>query len=188
MKTKLNAILSLVLIFAVALGCSSTDETQKANKLVADGNESFNEAKKNAEDGFAKVYKMEAMLPRIKSQADLLAARSVANESISILNKAKDKYIEASNKFAEADKLSIHEKFKEYLDLKSQEMKKRSDAMDAIMGEPQALIQTESVSEYQFKVRSIADNFKNLLQSADELAKKADKIQEENKDAIKGKI
>jgi hypothetical protein len=67
-------------------------------------------------------------------------------------------------------------------------MSKRSEAMDTAIREPQALIQTDSVSEYTFKVKSITDNFKGLQQAADDLAKKADKLQEENKDAIKGKV
>jgi len=185
MKTKLNAIISLIVIFAVALACSSADETQKANQLVADGNKSLSEARTNAENGIAKVYGMEAMLPRIKTQTDLDTARKVANDCISILNKAKDKYIEASAKFDEADKLSIHEKFKEYIELKAQEMKKRSEAVETAIREPQALIDSNNVSEYSFKVKSITESFKNLQQEADDLSKKADKIQEENKDVIK---
>jgi hypothetical protein len=169
------------------MACSS-DETQKANKLVDDANDTVKIANKNSEDGLAKIYSMEAMLPRIKNQNDLNAARSVANECISILNKAKDGYTEAANKLGDASKMSINDKFKEYLGLRSQEMSKRSEAMDTAIREPQALIQTDSVSEYTFKVKSITDNFKGLQQAADDLAKKADKLQEENKDAIKGKV
>ena len=186
-RTERNSILPVLFILIAALACSN-DETAKANKLVDDANDVVKDANKASQDGLAKIYGMEAMLPKIKNQNDLSAARGVANECISILTKAKQSYSDASDKLGQASKMSINQKFKEYLDLKSQEMKKRSDAMDAAIGEPQALIQTESVSEYTFKVKSITDNFKNLQQAADDVAKKADKIQEENKDAIKGKI
>ena len=186
-RTNLGAVISLILIFLVALGCSN-DETAKANKLVDDANDVVKDANKASQDGLAKIYGMESMLPKIKSQNDLNAARSVASECITILTKAKQSYSDAADKLEQASKMSINEKFKEYIDLKSQEMKKRSESMDAAIGEPQALIQTENVSEYTFKVKAIADNFKSLQQAAEDIAKKADKLQEENKDAIKGKI
>jgi hypothetical protein len=183
-KKRFDVFIPLLLIFTVALACSN-DETQKANSLVDAANESVKDANKNTEDGLAKIYSMEAMLPRIKSPNDLNAARTVANDCIAILNKAKDKYTDAASKLEEADKMSINEKLKEYLDLKAQEMKKRSEAMETAIREPQALIDSNSVSEYTFKVKSITDSFKNLRQEADDLAKKADKLQEENKDVIK---
>jgi len=184
-RTKLNVLFPILLVLAVALACSS-DDTAKANKLVDDANESVKDANNNSESGLAKVYSMENMLPNIHNQNDLGAARSVANECISILNKAKDKYADASSKLEEASKMSLNDKFKEYLDLKSQEMAKRSEAMEAAVREPQALIDSNSVSEYTFKVKSITENFKSLKQAADDLAAKAAKLQAENKDAIKG--
>jgi hypothetical protein len=183
-KTQINALVLVIVIFTVALACSN-DETQKANNLVDDANVSITDANKNSDDGLAKIYSMEAMLPRIKSQNDLNSARSVANDCISVLTKAKDKYTEATSKLQEAGKMSINEKLKEYLDLKAQEMKKRSEAMETAIREPQALIDSNNVSEYTFKVKSITESFKNLRQEADDLAKKADKLQEENKDVIK---
>ena len=183
-KTSLDMFIPLLLIFTVALACSN-DQTQKANSLVDDANVSITDANKNSDDGLAKVYSMEAMLPRIKSQNDLNLARSVANDCIPILTKAKDKYTEAASKLEDAGKMSINEKLKEYLDLRAQEMKKRSEAMEAAVREPQALIDSNSVSEYTFKVKSITESFKNLRQAAEDLAKKADKVQEENKDVIK---
>ena len=187
-KAEIHGLFAVIIIFVAALGCSNADETAKANKLMDDANDVVEEANKAWQDGLAKIFGMEAMLPNIKNQNDLNAARAVANECISILTKAKQSYSDASDKLGQASKMSTNDKFKEYLDLKSQEMKKRSDAMDAAIGEPQALIQTESVSEYTFKVKAVTDNFKSLQQAADDLAKKADKIQEENRDAIKSQL
>jgi hypothetical protein len=184
-KSQTNALESLLLILIVALACSSTDDTQKANQIVDDANQVIADANKASEDGLAKVYSMETMLPKIKTQSDLGIARSVARDGISVLAKAKDKYDEAANKIADAGKLSINEKFKEYLDLKSQEMKTRSTAIETASREPQALIDSQTVSEFSFKAKSITDNFNNLKQQADDLAKKAAKLQEENKDVIK---
>jgi hypothetical protein len=187
-KTKFNALVSLLFLFIVGVACSGTDDTAKANKLVDDANESVKDANNNSESGLAKIYSMENMLPNIRNQNDLGTVRSVANECIPILNKAKDKYTDASGKLEEASKMSLNDKFKEYLDLKSQEMAKRSEAMEAAVREPQALIDSNNVSEYTFKVKSITENFKSLKQAADDLAKKAAKLQEENKDAIKGSM
>ena len=178
-KHKLTPLVLVIVIFTVALACSN-DETQKANSLVDAANESVKDANKNTEDGLAKIYSMEAMLPRIKSQNDLNAARTVANDCISILTKAKDKYTEAASKLEEADKMSINEKLKEYLDLKAQEMKKRSEAMETAVREPQALIDSNSVSEYTFKVKSITDSFKNS-------AEKGRRPRQESRQAARGK-
>lgn len=182
---KINLLVSFLILVAFALACSSSDETEKANKSVDEANVAITDANKNAADGMKKIQEMEAMIPNIKNEEDLKSGRDIAKESISLYEKARDQYKEASNKFGEAGKFKINDKFKEYLDAKSLEMKKRSELMEAIIEEPKALIDSESRKVYQEKVTKILEKSKALKKEVDELETKANKIHEDNKDIFK---
>ena len=49
-----NALLAGLLLLGVVLACSAGDETEKANKLVNEGNAAIEEGKKYVADGEAK--------------------------------------------------------------------------------------------------------------------------------------
>ena len=104
---------------------------------------------------------------------------------IADLEKARDGYKEAGSKFEEASKLDVKDKFKEYLSVKSKEMNKRSELTSALMDEPKALIDSKGPDEYKKKVNQVVAKVTTLKKDAEELAGKADKIFEENKDLFK---
>src|ERR1044072_9211663 len=104
---------------------------------------------------------------------------------IADLEKARDGYKEAGSKFEEASKLDVKDKFKDYLSVKSKEMNKRSELTSALMREPKALIDSKGPDEYKKKVNQVVAKVTTLKKDAEELAGKADKIFEENKDLFK---
>jgi hypothetical protein len=183
MKKKL-LIITMMLSLSFLTACNLY-ETDKANKFVDEANKAIPEANSSLEKGNAKLVEMENAIPKIESEEELESQRKVAKETIPLLEVARDKYKEASGKFEEASKLKLQDKFKEYLDTKSKEMKKRSEIADVMIGEPKALINTNSKDDYQKAVQEIVAKFKALKTEADDLAAKADKITQENKEIFK---
>jgi F0F1-type ATP synthase membrane subunit b/b' len=174
----LSCVLTLALGFAAACNMYETD---KANKLVDAANASIKDANDKANTGTTKLQEMETAVPQIEDEQELEKWRTEAKAIIANLEKARDGYTDAGNKFTEASKLKLQDKFKEYLDFKGKEMKKRGEMTDALIGEPRALID----GDYQKKVADVTTKFQSLKKEAEDLESKADKILEENKAMFK---
>src|SRR5262249_12867391 len=144
-QNRLNLFTALLLLTAAVLACrsASSNETDKANKLVAEGNAAVQEAKKFIADAEDKKNQM------LKTNvAKLAQARAIAADAIAAYDKAKDKCKEAAQKYDEASKLKISDKFKEYLTLKVKEYNKRAELVEAAKGTPQALIDSTNRSSF----------------------------------------
>ena len=181
-----SALIAFALIVVAVLACNLADETQKANKLVEEGNAAVQEMRKFVAEAEEKRREMiNAAEPSIKKDADWRAARTIAKDAIAAYDKAKAKCDEAANKFDEASKLKIKDKFKEYLTLKAKEFRKRAESAEAAKGTPQALIDTNQPAMFISKAKANNEKVDKLVKEADDLASQADKIQKENKDVIK---
>ena len=178
-------VLATAFCFAF-FGACKMYEIDKANKLVDEANKSINEANDGINSSSTKLVEMEKAIQQIEEEKDLEAQRGVAKGIITTLEKTRDQYKNAGDKFEAASKLNLPEKFKEYLEYKAKEMKKRGDVADAMIGEPQALLNSDQKSDYEQKVEAVVAKFKSLKSEADDLESKADKIYEENKSLFKG--
>src|SRR5215470_8772519 len=110
MKTKKNvrgALFAALLSVAFVLACSiTTDETDKANKLVNEGNTAIEDGKKYLKDAEEKKDQM------LRTNVSKLAeARTTANEAIRAYDQAEEKCKDAVAKFEEASKLKVNDKF-----------------------------------------------------------------------------
>ena len=175
-------VLALTLGFAVACNMYETD---KANKLVDAANTSIKDANAKMDTGMTGLQKVEAAVGQIEDQEGLDNARTTAKACIADLEKARDGYTDAGNKFAEASKLKLQDKFKEYLDLKGQEMKKRGEMVAALLSEPQTLVKSDSKEEYMKTSADATTKVQGLKKEVDDLEAKANKIQEDNKAIFK---
>jgi hypothetical protein len=184
-QDKSSALIAVALLAFMALACSIGDETDKANKLVNEGNTAVQDGNKSLQEAQEKKEKMNAALHSIKSDADLAQARSVAKETIAALSKTADKWREAQKRFEEASNLKIGDKFKEYLVLKVKEFKLRAESIEIVKGTPQALIDSDSRETFISTEKANDEKFEKLVKEADDLAAQADKFQKENKDSIK---
>lgn len=175
-----GALLAALLLLAVVLACSFGDETDKANKLVSEGNAAIDEGKKYVADGEEKKNKM------IHTPvAQLADARTLAREAVSSYEQAEQKAKEAAAKFDEASKLKVNDKFKEYLSVKVKEFNKRAELVEALKGTPQALIDSESRASFITHANEANQKAETLAKEADDLAAQADKLQKDNPDSIK---
>jgi len=175
-----NAVLAGLLLLGVVLACSSGDETEKANKLVNEGNAAIEEGKKYVADGEDKKNQMLQM-----PVAQLADARTLAKEAIRAYDQGEQKAKVAAGKFDEASKLKINDKFKEYLSLKVKEFNKRADLVEALKGAPQALIDSENRASFISHANEANQKAEQLAKEADDLQAQADKIQKDNPDSIK---
>lgn len=176
----LGMFIALILLIAVVLACSSGNETEKANKLVDEGNSAVQEAKKDIAEAEQLKQKMLGM-----DVSHLDDARAVAKDAIAAYEKAEAKCKEAAAKYDEASRLKLNDKFKEYLTLKVKEYNKRAELVQTARGVPQALIDSESRQGWISKANSVNEKVTQLGKEADDIAGQADKIQKDNPDIFK---
>ncbi len=180
---KMSSLIALFLLVAVVWACNKSGggkETEKANKLVSEGNAAVEEAKKAVTDAEAKKAKMMAT-----PLSRLAEARVIAASAIVDYDKANEKAKEAASKYDEASRLQINEKFKEYLILKTKEYNKRAELVAAAKDTPQALI--ESADRRSFANRVTSNNAKvdALGKEATALSDQADKLVKDNPNIFK---
>jgi len=180
-KYPLGMFMGLLLLIAAVVACSSGgNETEKANKLVDEGNSAVQEAKKDITEAERLKKKM---LTTDVSHLD--EARSTAREAIAAYEKAEARCKEAASKYDEASRLKLKDKFKEYLALKVKEYNKRAELVQTAKGVPQALIDSESREGWISKANSVNEKVTELGKEADDLGAQADKIQKDNPDIFK---
>jgi hypothetical protein len=182
---KKTILLAMTIISVGLVTACNMYQTNQANKFVDEANKAITEANDKMDKVRVKFAEMENAIRQFLSENDLEVQSAVAKEIIPILEKARDSYKEASGKFEDASKLKLQDKFKEYLEYKAKEMKKRSEAAELMIGEPKTLISSDSKSEYQKTVDDLVAKFKSVRAEADDLGAKADKITEENKEIFK---
>jgi hypothetical protein len=176
----LTALVLLVLAILACKNTSTSNETDKANKLVDEGNAAVQDAKKAVSDAEAKKDQM--MKTDIRRLAE---ARIRAAEAIAAYDKAAEKCKAAAAKYDEASRLQISDKFKQYLMLKVKEYNKRAEMVEAAKGTPQALI--ESTNRSSFVIRANSNNSKvdQLYKEAEDIGAQAEKLQKDNPDLFK---
>ena|ERR1700752_3669093 len=184
MSAKQNSFaifLAFVLLIGALLACSGgANQTEKANKLVDEGNAAVQEAKKNITEAEQLKQKM---LSTSVSQLD--EARATAKEAIAAYEKAEAKCKEAAAKYDEASRLKLNDQFKAYLTLKVKEYNKRAEMVGMAKGVPQALIDSENREGWINKANSVNEKVSQLSKEADEVASQADKIQKDNPNIFK---
>jgi len=177
----LGMFIALILLIAVVLACSSGgNETEKANKLVDEGNSAVQDAKKSLTE--AEQLKQKMLTTDVSHLDD---ARSTARDAIAAYEKAEAKCKEAAAKYDEASRLKLNDKFKEYLSLKVKEYNKRAELVQTAKGVPQALIDSESRQGWIAKANSVNQKVDQLSKEADDLGAQAEKLQKDNPDIFK---
>lgn len=180
-RKNLSAGLAFLLLIAAVVACSSGgNDTEKANKLVDEGNAAVQDAKKDITE--AESLKQKMLNTDVAQLAD---ARATAKEAIAAYEKAETKCKEAASKYDEASRMKLNDKFKEYLALKVKEYNKRGEMVAMAKGVPQALIDSESREGWIKKANEVNEKVDKLRQEADDLAAQADKIQKDNPDIFK---
>src|ERR1041384_2421312 len=103
-KNQLSALAAFVLLIVVVLACSSgSNETEKANKPVDEGNAAAQDAKKDITEAESLKQKMLST-----DVAQLAEARSTAKEAIAAYDKAEVKCKEAAAEYDGASRPTVN--------------------------------------------------------------------------------
>jgi hypothetical protein len=175
-------LIAVTIMLGVGLACSGTssDETEKANGLVNDGNAAVDAGKKFITDAQEKITTM--MGTDFKHLAQ---ARTLANEAIRLYDQAEDKCKAAAGKYDEGSKLKVDDHFKDYLAAKAKEFNTRADAIEALKSVPQALLDAQNYNGFISRANAANQKAESLGKQADDLASQADKIQKDNPNSFK---
>lgn len=180
----ITAILSVFIVIAIGLACSG-DDTKKANEVVAEANKFITEANEAVKKVDSKAGEFDSRVNNVKNEADLKAARDFGKEVAALYKTMEENFEKGGEKFEEASKLNVNEKFKEYLQIKSEEMKKRADYSAELQKIPKALDDAQNEKAYREAITVIVPNVQKMTKEAQELAEKADKIVKDNPTIIK---
>lgn len=180
-RKKIYLAFALVVLSAAALSCATT----KANKFIEEGNAAVKEGEKLAADADTRLNKLND--GRANFPADRDELKGTAQEAIDLLDKGAAKLREAASKFDEGSKVNLEAPLKEYLSLKSQEFSKHAEHLEALKDLPKAFMDTsvEDNDALDAKFAPVRDRVEKLEKEWTDLAQRADKIQQENKDKFK---
>ncbi len=142
--------------------------TEKKNELLAKSNELFSEL---LGDNLTKVEDIKAYKEKNKSKFD---------EIINLTGQIERLGAESIDKYEQASKLKLPEKYKEYLGIKIQEIKKRTDANKLVVPFIKEFLQTNDVD----KINKLIDDFDkqntDVTKEIDELSEKAEQFVKDN--------
>lgn len=182
-------VLAVVLLLAGAAQLYEffTDATGKANTLVDEANGIEKEADKLLSDAekHAKLVFTEANLSGYPATLDKYRADAEAGRDL--CRKSAADYRRAADLFDEASKLHVHEKFAEYIALKSKTVRAIADERDT-WGEMFAMMVDDKIADAEALIARVGDAAKkreDLTKQAEEFSKQAEVIRGENKSVFK---
>jgi chromosome segregation ATPase len=187
-RTTRNLLAALLLALLLAVpGCkyfskAAADQTADANKLQDEADklaskvdEAYNQA----------TQKEDA----IKAEKKAKSRQQLNDEETAIFDQAIADAKSAAEKYEQASKLKIDEKYKQYLDLRAQLMRKEGAHLSALKELPTARKDTsrqgqKTLRDKQADIKTRSDKLKKEV---DDLRAQADKMQKENGDKFKAK-
>jgi uncharacterized protein YxeA len=176
---KFQFLLTLILFACFVTSCS---EMSRANRLIESSNDAVKESEKYTQDAKTKLDELDRRREEFPSERETLG--KISQEAIELLNKAAEKLREAAGNYETASQAKIDEKLKEYLSLKSQEFNKHVEHLEAVREIPKSILD-ESVtdfSELNERRYEIDNRIDKLKKEWEDLAARANKIREENKE------
>lgn len=187
MTTRIKSFTRFALLFfaCFAQACSSSNQMDKANRLVESGSASVAEGDKLFKEAVLNSDKLFETISPEQYLQERDSVKELAQQAAGGFEKSAAKYREAAAKFDEASKLSIHEKLKEYLTLQTQMYNKRAEQSDISKATPLAFIDSIDAEALQKKRMDNQQRVDELEKEAADLAEKSNKIQQENKSIFK---
>ena len=187
-----GAALALVLLASLALACGALknlggNSLAEANKLVQEANDELKTIDKIVEDSETKVDALD--------KADKEGKATEVKRLLDDLMKAIDDGLKhgevAAEKLDKASKMNVDDKYKDYLSLKSQSLRKQIEAFKErkeaarIMRDNYDNADKTAMQNAKDDFKKKNANYKKLLGEAKDLSRKADDVARQNPDKIK---
>lgn len=160
---------------------ATTDQTADANKLQAEADQ----LAAKVDDAYNQATQKE---DAIKAEKKDKARKQLNDEESALYDQAIANAKAAADKYDQASKMKIDEKYKQYLDLRAQLMRKEGAHLAALKEMPSARNDTslkgKAAKDKQTDIKTRSDKLKKEV---DDLKAQADKMQKENGDKFKAK-
>lgn len=164
-----------LLLCAVAAGCK--DQTEQANRLVAEMNSLVVKGEGLARQGAAKEAELEAK--DVEKERD--AVRALAREQGALFKEGAAAMREAAAKADEASRFELAEWYKNYLALKARQHRKGAEILDAAIERAELLAGDQPFEELDEKMSASAERVAKLSKEEDEIVAEVKKVEEEHK-------
>lgn len=187
-----GAVLALVLLASVALACGAlknlgSNSLAEANKLVQEANGELKAIDRIIDDNDEKV----TALDKAEKAGDSAEVKRVLDDVIKAIDDGLKHGEVAADKLDKASKMNVDDKYKEYLSLKSQSLRKQIEAFKEL--KEAAKIERDNfdnpdkaaMQKAKDDFRKKNANYKKLLGDAKDLSRKADDVARQNPDKIK---
>ncbi len=182
-----GAVLALVVLAALALACGAlknlgSNSQADANKLVQDANNELKEVDRIADDNEAKMDDLD----KADKAGDAKQVKSLLDDLMKAIDDGLKHGEVAASKLEEASKMKVDDKYKEYLSLKSQSLRKQIEAFKErkeaakIMRDNYDNTDKTAMQKAKDDFKKKNANFKKLLGEAKDLSRKADDIARQN--------
>jgi F0F1-type ATP synthase membrane subunit b/b' len=188
-KGRGNVALALMALAVFILACKGLgNQTAEANKLVDKANDEIKAAKKLQADNEVKVTDYKAAL----NKGDFKGAKAILDGVVNDIDKGVKHGDTAAENLESAAKLKIDDKFKEYLELRAQSVRKRIDSykelknMFNVTGNMLANPTASTISDAQPKIKDSQEKIRKLDGEADDLEEKSEKVRKDNPEKFKG--
>jgi DNA repair exonuclease SbcCD ATPase subunit len=154
----------------------------RANKLIEDSNNAVKESEQYAVEAEAKLKELDRRREEFPVNREEL--ETISKEAIELLDKSAQKLRAAALNYEMASQAKIDDKLKEYLSLKSQEFNKHVEHLEAAREIPKSIMDS-SITDFSLlneRRYEINQSIEKLKKEWEDLAARAKKIREENKD------
>lgn len=187
LRNKGNIIFALTVLLVIGLACGMLDQTAEANKFVDEANILIGQNND-------RVIKSSRMFTELFS-TNLVKVTNVEKykkenkvqfeELIALSGEIEKNGAELIGKFEQALKLKIGDKYKQYLELKIQEHKKRMENEKLVIPFIKAFLETKDTNKINEQIDEYNNRSVQITKESHDLMDKADQIVKENPDLIK---
>jgi len=177
----------LLLTTVMFSSCFTKDDTDKANKLVAESNEELKSVTRIFEESEKKV----ADLRQAIKEENVEQVKVLLTDLIGLIDKGLSHGRIAASKSEEASKLNLGKEFKQYLDFKSQSYRKQIEAFEErkrsaeVFRNAYGSQDKELMNKAKKDFSDSTDKYKKLLEEAKDLSEQANRIAREHPNKIK---
>lgn len=187
MKREKIVLILVILMVGIGAACDLIDQTTEANKLIDDANALIE--KNNVISTRSGAIFDELFGENVTKVTDFKEYqkenKSKFDELIKINEEREKLSADVVAKFEEAAKLKVGDKYKEYLDAKVLELKKRGEVQKLVIPFTKSFLDTTDVDKLSKLIEDFDKKAIDLGNEADELMKKTAQIEMDNPDVIK---
>ena len=186
-QNKLNAIFIILVAIAIGLACNSSNQQAEANKIVDQANKKLDEGK----DLYEKTEKRNKELFSVNIQNDRqlqaykFLKKDEAKSIVADYERSSDILKDISKQYDDISRMNLNEKYKDYAKLKSDEFAKRAEAVNIRKGNAQAFAEIDDPKTMTAKFDENNTKSDKLFKDAEDIATKAKKIEDENKEIFR---